>query len=57
MAVKKKYPKSPKSSASLEIWERYKSRMKEVDDHNKKIIADKAKKVKLISEIKKLKSK
>jgi hypothetical protein len=54
---KKKYPKSPKKTSSLEVWDKYKVRCKEVDEFNKKIITDKAKKAKVIEEVKKLKSK
>ena len=37
MARKKKYPKMPKRSASLAVWQRYEARCKEVDKHNKAI--------------------
>jgi hypothetical protein len=54
---KKKYPKSPKTTSSLQVWEKYKERCKEVDKFNSSIITDKAKKAKLITEVQKLKSK
>ena len=37
MAKKKKYPKQPKRSASLAVWQRYEARCKEKDKFNKAI--------------------
>lgn len=37
MARKKKYPKQPKRSASLAVWQRYEARCKEIDKFNKAI--------------------
>jgi len=48
MASKKKYPKKPKSSASLTTWENYAKRRKDVEMYNRKIEADKKKKENLI---------
>lgn len=52
---KRKYPKQPKQSASLEVWQRYKERIKEVDRHNAKILADAKKKKSVIAAIQKAK--
>lgn len=56
MAKLKKYPKAPKAKASLDVWERYNTKCKDIDADNKKIENDKAKKAKLIQATKKLKA-
>lgn len=48
MAKKKKYPKTPKKSASLAMWQRYDGKKKDVDKFNKQIDADKKKKEAII---------
>ena len=48
MATKKKAPKAPKRSASLQVWERYHARLAEVEKHNRSVDADKKKKESLI---------
>ena len=35
MAKKRKYPKQPKASSSIEVWNRYLQKCKEVAAHNK----------------------
>ena len=58
MAVKKKkYPKSPKATAPLKTWEKYRDRVKEIDRLNSQIETDKKKKSTLISMVSKMKSK
>jgi acetyl-CoA carboxylase beta subunit len=63
-----KYPKAPKRSASVEVWERYYERIKEIDKLNaqrmaeynrklKQIEADKKKKEALIHKISSLRAK
>lgn len=49
MAKMKKLPKKPKASASLQTWENYHKRVKAVQAYNRKLVADKKKKEKLIS--------
>lgn len=49
MAKMKKLPKKPKASASLQTWENYHKRVKAVQAANRKLVADKKKKEKLIS--------
>jgi len=44
MAKKRKYPKQPKRSSSLAVWERYEARCKEIDKYNKSL-AEKPKKI------------
>jgi len=52
MTVKKvKYPKRPKTSASLEVWTRYKDRIKEVDRKNADRISRKKKKESLMKQV------
>ncbi len=54
MGVKKlNYPKRPKESASLAVWERYDARCKEIDKINNQRMADVKKKANLISKIRK----
>lgn len=55
MARKKKYPKSPKASASTEVWDRYKKKVAEIAQHNKAVDAAKKKKQNLIDSVRKLK--
>lgn len=43
MAKKRKYPKQPKRSASLAVWQRYEMRTKEIDRFNKMITEKPAK--------------
>ena len=53
MAIKKlKYPKRPKQSSSLTVWERYEARCKEIDKINNQRMADVKKKANLINKIK-----
>ena len=52
MAKKKKYPKRPKASASLSVWENYKKRRAEVDKHIKQVEADEKKKKAIIGSCK-----
>lgn len=54
---KRKYPKQPKASASLQTWQNYHARCKEVDRYNASIVSDKKKKSSIISSVNKLKSK
>lgn len=54
---KRQYPKTPKQSASLATWERYKERCKEVNKHNDKLVADAKKKKTTIASISKVKRK
>lgn len=49
MAKKKKFPKSPKAAASLQIWQEYDKKVAEVNKHNNKIDTD-AKKKKAVQE-------
>ena len=53
MATKKKYPKKPKASASLKVWENYKVKVKDVDKYNAQLEADKRKKAALIKQLRK----
>ncbi|CCH52359.1 hypothetical protein BN8_01355 [Fibrisoma limi BUZ 3] len=57
MAKPKKYKKSPKSTASEEVWARHFADCKDVDKYNAELIKQKARKKKLISDVRKLKSK
>lgn len=50
---KRKYPKKPKVSASLEAWQRYNSRIKEIDSDYKKALAEHKKKETLIKKLRK----
>lgn len=47
MAKKKKYPKRPKASASLETWKNWERRAAEVKKHNNKIEAERKAKQKI----------
>lgn len=57
MASKRKLPKSPKQSASLDVWKRHEQRVKEVQSHNAQLDRDKAAKKALIARVRKQKSK
>jgi len=56
MAKPKKYPKTPKKTASLKVWEGYKARCQAVDKHNAGLKSDKAKKESVIKSVTALKS-
>jgi hypothetical protein len=52
MATKKvKYPKKPKQTASLQTWEKYHDKIKEVDKRNAEIEKEKKKKADLIKKV------
>lgn len=57
MAKMRKYRKAPKKSAPLSTHQKYDDHVKEVDQHNAKIVADKKKKESVISGYQKKKSK
>lgn len=58
MATKKrKYPKQPKMTASLPVWERYRAKCQEVDRYNAGLDAAKKKKAAVISTVQKMKAK
>jgi hypothetical protein len=57
MAKPKKYPKSPKQSASLKVWENYKVRCQAVDKYNAGIKQDKARKESVKKQVASLKNK
>lgn len=44
MAKIKRYPKKPKRSASLKVWENYRDRCKAVDKHNAQVKSELKKK-------------
>lgn len=48
MAKKRKLPKKPRQGAPLSTWERYEKKRKEVEDYNKQLEKDKAKKEAII---------
>lgn len=50
---KKKHPKRPKQSASLERWKKYEEDCKTIDKHNAQIDSDEKKKKDLIKKISK----
>ena len=50
-----KYPKRPKASASLETWERYYAKIKEIDKENKRRVSEYHRKLKEIEAAKKKK--
>jgi hypothetical protein len=56
MAKKKRFPKSPKQSASLEVWQRHNAKIAEVKKFNNQIEADKRKKKTEIEKAKKAKT-
>ena len=49
MPAKKKYPKRPKQSSRLSVWENYHAKCKEVDKHNAQLLKDKKRKQALIA--------
>lgn len=51
MAKKRKYPKRPKQSASLETWKNYETKCKEVDKHNAQLEKDKKAKQAIINKV------
>lgn len=53
----KKYPKAPKATASLKVWENYKKRCEGVDKANAPIIAEAKKKETVKASVAKLKDK
>lgn len=57
MAKKKTYPKAPKKTASLEVWNNYKNKCVQVDAANKKMDADKKAKEAVIKSVTVLKKK
>jgi hypothetical protein len=57
MAKPKKYPKSPKQSSSLKVWENYKVKCQAVDKHNAQLKTDKAKKENVRKQVQAIKSK
>jgi hypothetical protein len=57
MAKPKKYPKTPKKTASLRVWEGYKARCQAVDKYNAGLRSDKAKKESVIKSVTAIKSK
>lgn len=56
MAKAKKFPKSPKASASLETWQKYDKKVAEVKKFNNGLISDAKKKKNLIEKVKKAKA-
>lgn len=57
MASKRKLPKAPKQSASLDVWKRYEGRLKEVQKHNDQVDRDKSAKKSLIARVLKARKK
>lgn len=57
MAKAKKFPKSPKQSASLEVWQNHDRKVAEVKKHNAQLESDKKKKKAVIEKVKKAKKK
>ena len=55
MAKKRKYPKEPKRSASLETWRNYRDKVKEVDKYNAEREKRKKEKERVIADAKRLK--
>lgn len=53
----KKYPKAPKATASLKVWENYHAKCKDVDKFNAPIIAADKKKESVKKSVATLKSK
>lgn len=47
MPKRKKYPKKPKMSASLDVWKRWEEKAKRVKQHNDKIDAARKQKEKI----------
>jgi len=48
---KKKYPKKPKQSASLSVWQNYEDRVKQIDKDYNAALADYKKKLSLIKKV------
>lgn len=57
MAKKKKFPKAPRASASLEVWQNYDKKVAEVNKHNSTVESDAKKKKSLMEKTKKAKKK
>jgi hypothetical protein len=51
MAKKRKYPKRPKVSSSLQVWKNYEARCKDVDRYNSQLERDKKAKANLVKKI------
>jgi len=51
MAKKRKYPKRPKQSSSLQTWKNYEAKCKEVDRHNAQLEKDAKTKKSIIAKI------
>lgn len=56
MEKKKSFPRAPKQSSSLEVWQKYDKKVSEVKKHNAQVESDKRKKKSLVEKIKKLKA-
>ena len=56
MAKKKSYPKAPKQSSSLEVWQKYDIKVSEVKKYNAQLLSDARKKKSLVEKIKKVKA-
>lgn len=56
MAKKKSYPKQPKASASLKVWENYHAKCKDVDKFNADLEKTAKKKEQVKASVGKLKS-
>lgn len=56
MAKKKSYPKAPKQSSSLEVWQKYDKKVSEVKKYNAQLLSDSRKKKNLVEKIKKVKA-
>lgn len=56
MAKLKKFPKEPKSKASVEVWKRYEAKCREVKKYNDAIQKKSAEKKRMIDQIRKIKS-
>lgn len=57
MAKKKKFPKAPKASASLETWANYDKKVAEINKFNNGLETDKKRKKALIQKVAKAKKK
>jgi hypothetical protein len=56
MAKKRKFPKAPKATASLDTWKRYEDRLDEVKKFNAQVEKDKEAKKKLIEKVRQKRS-
>lgn len=56
MARLKKFPKEPKSKASVEVWKRYEAKCREIKKYNDAIQKKSAEKKRMIDQIRKIKS-